>query len=69
MNGDITRQDWKTYNLAWFCVGVERFELSTSSSRTKRANRAALHPAWKQSKLQQKNSFSELKIQTVKNHF
>ena len=25
-------------------VGVERFELSTSWSRTKRANRAALHP-------------------------
>ena len=27
-----------------FSVGVERFELSTSWSRTKRANRAALHP-------------------------
>ncbi len=25
-------------------VGVGRFELPTSSSRTKRANRAALHP-------------------------
>ena len=33
----------KTWNLR-FLVGVERFELSASSSRTKRANRAALHP-------------------------
>jgi hypothetical protein len=28
----------------FFNVGVGRFELPTSSSRTKRANRAALHP-------------------------
>ncbi len=44
MKRDIKRQDRIIDILFYFLVGVGRFELPTSSSRTKRANRAALHP-------------------------
>lgn len=39
-----TRKPSLRFASALHPVGVERFELSTSSSRTTRANRAALHP-------------------------
>ena len=40
----ITAESIVVYDRLFFAVGVSGFEPPTSSSRTKRANRTALHP-------------------------